>query len=243
MASDQPIRRLSLVDEIVSRVQKEILDGRWMPGQALPPERELAERWGVTRTSLKHALVRMEEVGLIRTKHGVGSIVQDVARDGGADLLKYLVSPGEKPELLFLREILEARSLIAGAFARLAARRRTRKELGELEGILEELAQRKSDPDEAQRIENLFVRALARAGENRVFVFVTNSVSAAYRLDLSTYAEPFRDPEWLEAELRKILLAVGDGDEERAGRVTEAYFDECARRIVARARADKRRSG
>jgi DNA-binding FadR family transcriptional regulator len=241
--AEQPIRRASLVDEIVTRVQKEILDGRWVPGQALPPERELAERWGVNRTSLKYALVRMEEVGLIRTKHGVGSIVQDVARDGGADLLKYLVGPEEQPDLLFLREILESRVYIAGAFAALAARRRTKKDIVELTGILEELAKKISDSAEAQRIENLFMRALARAGQNRVFVFVTNSVSAAYKLDLATYAEPFRDGPWLERELRAILDAVVEGDEATARYATEEYFQECARRVLARAKQDKRRSG
>jgi len=241
--AEQPIRRASLVDEIVSRVQKEILDGRWVPGQALPPERELAERWGVNRTSLKYALVRMEEVGLIRTKHGVGSIVQDVARDGGADLLKYLVGPEEQPDLLFLREILESRVYIAGAFAALAARRRTKKDIVELTGILDELARNVAVPGEAQRMENLFMRALARAGQNRVFVFVTNSVSAAYKLDLATYAEPFRDGEWLERELRSILAAVVEGDEATARYATEEYFQECARRVLARAKQDKRRSG
>src|SRR5262245_19050028 len=125
MSTSEAIRRPSLVDEIVSRVRGEILQGRWAAGQTLPPEREVAERWGVTRTSLKHALVRLEEVGLVRTKHGVGTVVQDVAEEGGADLLKYLVEPGEKPSGLLLREVLEARILIAGDFARLAARRRT----------------------------------------------------------------------------------------------------------------------
>ncbi|HEV8321005.1 MAG TPA: FCD domain-containing protein [Myxococcota bacterium] len=236
-----PIRRTSLVDEIVGRLQREIVDGRLAPGQALPSERELAEKYGVTRASLKQALVRIEEVGLIRTRHGVGSIVQDVQQDGGADLLKYLAPPDGSRDFLFLREILEARCFIGGAIARLAARRRTRKHLAELEQALQELERRRDDPKETQRLENVFVRALGRACGNKVFNFVTNSVSAAYKLDLATYAAPFRDGAWVAAQLRTIQEAVGDGDEAAAGAATEAYFDECGRRVLAQARAGARR--
>lgn len=240
----EPIRRPSLVDEIASRLKRDILDGHHAPGQTLPPERELAARYGVTRTSLKHALVRLEQLGLIRTRHGVGSVVQDVTESGGADLLRYLVPGGARPDARFLREILEARSLIAGGIARMAARRRSAQDLAALQRVLEELSQiDDDDARQAQRLENEFARTLARASGNRAFVLLTNSVSAAYRLDLKTFEPAFRDVVWLELQLRGIHQAVTARDEAGAGLATEAYFDEAARRVLASTRRSRKKEG
>jgi DNA-binding FadR family transcriptional regulator len=236
-ASDPgPIKRTSLVDEIASRIQADILAGRYKPGEALPPERELSERYGVTRTSLKHGLVRLEGLGLIETRHGVGSIVQDVQQSGGADLLKYLVPPDGKIDARFLREMLEARLLIAAAFARLAAKRRKEEDLAKLFEILSQIRRNRDDATEMQRLENLFMRALARASQNRAFILMTNSVSAAYRLSWKTYAEPFKDGAFVERSLAAIYQAVKDKDEAAARRATEAFFEEGAKRILARSR-------
>jgi DNA-binding FadR family transcriptional regulator len=225
---------LSLVDEIAARLQRDILDGSYQPEELLPPERELAERYGVTRTSLKHALVRLEALGLIRTQHGIGSVVQDVSESGGADLLKYVVPAGETPNARLLREILEVRTFVAAAFVRLAARRRTGRDLGDLEALIARLSS--ASPAEAQKLENQFFRALARSSGNRAVQLITNSVSAVYHLDPKTYAEPFKDGAWLRNSLSAILAAVRAADEERARRATERYFDEAARRVLARRR-------
>jgi DNA-binding FadR family transcriptional regulator len=227
------------VDEIAGRIQADILGGRYAPGEALPPERELAERYGVTRTSLKHGLVRLEGLGLIETRHGVGSIVQDVRQSGGADLLKYMVPANGAIEGRFLREILEARMLIGAAFARLAAKRRTQEDLARLRALINEAQKKLRDPAELQRIESHFMRALALATKNRAFGLMANSVGAAYRLSYKTYAEPFKDPEFIERSLDSIYFCIEDGNEEGARKVTEAYFAECAKRILSRGRTQR----
>jgi DNA-binding FadR family transcriptional regulator len=52
----------------------------------------LAAAYGVTRTSLKHALVRLVQAGLLETRHGVGTRARDYARHAGPDLLPMLVA-------------------------------------------------------------------------------------------------------------------------------------------------------
>ena len=228
---DERVRPVSVVDEVAARIQRNILDDRYHVGESLPPERELAQRYGVTRTSLKHALVRLEQLGLIETRHGIGSIVQDVQEAGSADLLKSLIRPGQ-PDAPLVRQLLEARTLIGGAFAKLAAQRRRASDLNELEKLVDELAAHASESRRVQELENAFVRALARASGNRAFLFLTNSVSAAYRLQLRAYEGAFRDGAWVASCLREILDAVRSVDAERARDVTEAYFAESARRAI-----------
>lgn len=233
---ERPLRRTSLVDEIASRLEQEILAGTYAPGTALPSERDLARRYAVTRTSLKHALVRLEQLGMIETRHGVGSIVLDVRQSGGADLLPHLVSAEGSTTRQLLAEVLEARTFVAASFARLAAHRRTEKDLDELGELLERLERDEGGVEEAQKLENSFVRTLARAGRNRAFVLLVNSVSAAYMLHASTYRHAFDDREWLVERLRTILDAVRERDEVRARLAAETYFGESAARMLGKRR-------
>jgi DNA-binding FadR family transcriptional regulator len=237
----EPIKRTTLVDDIAGRIQADILGGRYKPGEGLPPERELSERYGVTRTSLKHGLVRLEELGLIKTRHGVGSIVQDLQQSGGADLLKYLVPADGKTDARFLREILEARLLIAAAFARLAARRRTQEDLARLEALVDQMEAARGDAEELQRLEHAFMRSLARASQNRAFTLMTNSVSAPYRLTWKKYAEPFKDGSFVVGSIRSIFDAVKAKDEEKARATTERFFEESAKRILSGSHPEKGR--
>ena len=236
-----PLRRASLVDRIVDHLKGDIVAGRYEVRSPLPPERELAATLGVTRASLKHALVRLEQLGLIRTRHGVGSIVQDYNKTGSAELLSELGSAiaGERDPTL-LPELLEARTLFAGAFVRLAARRRKPKHLRELKALYRELGDKQGDLREAQRIENEIVRTLARASQNRPFVFLTNSISRAYHANLAAYESQFADVQWVMHALGRVLEAVERGDEAAAQRAVEAYFEEAGRRVISgRARGKK----
>ena len=228
--SPKPIERASVVDGAVDRLEREILRGRYRPGDVLPAERALATVYGITRTSLKHALVRLQQLGLIRTRHGVGSVVQPFEESAGADLIPRLVESDVAPDLF--AEILEARTYVLAAFVRLAAKRRTQAELEQMERLVDELAAAPAnDIETVQRIENYLVRLWVRASRNRAFQLVANSVSAIYRMELETFRPQFSDRKWLVNRLTEIVKAVADRDSDRAGNATERYFEEAARRL------------
>src|SRR5262245_17239611 len=86
------ISRDTIVDALVNRLRDDVLSGRYQPGSYLPPERELADAYQVTRTSLKHAIVRLGQAGLLETRHGVGTRVRDYEQLGGPELLPMLVT-------------------------------------------------------------------------------------------------------------------------------------------------------
>lgn len=229
--ADNPLRRTSLVDEITGRIQAEILDGTYGAGQALPPERELAGRYGVTRTSVKHALVRLEQQGLIETRHGVGSIVQDIEKSGGADLLKYLAAMESLGPKLY-GEILEARSVLVAAFARLATERISDAQIAELTKIHQALDEA-ADYREAEHLEIAFFRVLAGATGNRAVTLVMNSVSAASGAGATeAFASPLRDRGWLKDRLVAILEAIKTRNPERTQAAVERYLGEHAARML-----------
>jgi GntR family transcriptional regulator, phosphonate transport system regulatory protein len=68
---------IHLWQEIFSKLEADIGLGRYSPGDKLPSEAELAQVFEVHRNTVRHALTKLEEKGLIRTEHGAGSFVQE----------------------------------------------------------------------------------------------------------------------------------------------------------------------
>jgi GntR family transcriptional repressor for pyruvate dehydrogenase complex len=68
-------------------LRRAILRGELAVGERLPPERELAAQFGVSRLTLRAALATLDAAGLISVRHGSGYVVRDFVRDGGPDLL------------------------------------------------------------------------------------------------------------------------------------------------------------
>ncbi len=68
----QPIMRSRLHEEIVTIIQKQIMNGTILPGDKLPPEREMAETFHVNRTTVREALRKLENLELLEIRHGDG---------------------------------------------------------------------------------------------------------------------------------------------------------------------------
>ena len=74
----------SVPEYVAERLQRMILAGELAPGEALPAQRTLAERLGVSRTSLREALTVLETLGLVRVRAGKGVFVSDPSADDTA---------------------------------------------------------------------------------------------------------------------------------------------------------------
>ncbi len=91
---------------------KAIVGGEWLPGQKLPPERELAETLGVTRPTLREVLQRLSRDGWVIIKHGRPTVVVDYRNDGGLGVLKSLMNIEEFASKSLIKDWLEFRILI-----------------------------------------------------------------------------------------------------------------------------------
>lgn len=76
------IQSRRLYQQIADQLRNMIDSGEFPPGSYLPPERELAQQFGVSRTSLREALIALEVIGLVRVRVGDGVMV--LARANGA---------------------------------------------------------------------------------------------------------------------------------------------------------------
>ena len=110
-----------------------IVSGAYPSGGRLPPERELAEQFSVSRPTIREAIIALEAQGYVRIKSGSGVYVLPQERTGNS-------TPNHEPARAGSAfELTEARALIEGEAAALAARMVTPEQLNALEQALEEL--------------------------------------------------------------------------------------------------------
>ena len=81
----QRVRQPRLADVITERLEAMLLEGSLKPGEKLPPERELAEHFGVSRPSLREAIQKLAARGLLTSRQGGGTFVAPAARGPRSD--------------------------------------------------------------------------------------------------------------------------------------------------------------
>ncbi len=139
------IRQPKLSDVIEQQLEFLILEGTLRPGEKLPPERELAKQFDVSRPSLREAIQRLEAKGLLLRRQGGGTFVQSSLWQSFSDPLVELLS--DHPESQF--DLLETRHALEGIAAYYAALRSTDEDkdrIRELHHAIE-LAQESGDLD------------------------------------------------------------------------------------------------
>ena len=237
--SESPVEKKSLVDLLADRLREQILSGRYKSGSTLPPERELADSLRVNRTSLKHALMKLEQLGLIAIRHGVGSVVLDPTENAGAELIAHLVFREGGVDGEMLADLMEARTLLGGFLARLAAERRTEDDLARLDDILDRLDDPSQPPAKVQKLELEFFRAMLRATGNQVFVLLANSTFAVYRARASAFVHAFEDRAFVHDALDEVRHAIVEHDARGAEHLTLEYLRENASRMLGIGRKGK----
>ena len=178
---ENAIVKASISKQIAEQLRAAIVDGQFKIGQRLPTEDELAQRYGVSRPSVREALKRLAAQNLVRAKRGPtgGNFViqpsyADLAESlsGAATLL---VGMGA----LDIQEIFEARRSLQGSCLELAAANANLSHIQSLETVL----QRQQDPDISDeafcQADVAFHRALIDATDNGMLRFVMYTVIEA----------------------------------------------------------------
>jgi GntR family transcriptional regulator, transcriptional repressor for pyruvate dehydrogenase complex len=161
-----PLKKTRIHEAIADRIRELILDRRLPPGQPLPSERVLAQRFGVSRGSVRDALRTLETLGLLEMRHGQGTFPRELSVDR-------LVTPLTSV-LRYQRdlqdELLDVRRMFEPAVARAAAIRVTSDDVAALEGVIDAQRRKLAAGKSAIAEDTAFHAALARATHNRVAV-------------------------------------------------------------------------
>jgi len=152
----QAIDSHRLYRRIARHLSELISKGEFRPGERLPPERELAKQLGVSRPSVREALIALEVEGWVEIRVGSGVVVKP---------LRPLPLPSsEEGEGPF--ELLRARAIIEGETAALAAKEATAEEIAEIRAAVEELRRSHSSGQRSESADRRFHVAIAKGAHN-----------------------------------------------------------------------------
>src|SRR5215475_2892019 len=204
-----PIKSTRIYEEIVRQVKSMIAEGRLKGGDRLPPERDLADKFVVSRTSVREALRALESLGLVEIRPGEGTFVRQVSIDSLVEPLALLMVSQREG----IGELFEARRLLEPSLAALAATRATPEEVQEMERILDEQAKEVAAGRTGLAQDAEFHAAIGAAAHNRAITRIAHAVMDLLRQSreesLNTPGRPTRSHE----DHRRLLTAIRARDE------------------------------
>ena len=207
MATLEPIRRSRIYEHIVDQIQHLIQNGELRPGDQLPPERVLAERFQVSRASVREALRALELRGLIAGKQGGGTFIRALSTEDLVPQMASALLVGAEMD-----QLMEVRAMIEPHIAELAALRATPECIQEMEALLDRQAARMSRGEIPIEEDTAFHNALAVSTRNDVLLRLLHLI-----VDLleQSRARWFQSPERPAKSLaghRRVLDAIKRGD-------------------------------
>ncbi|TGE34305.1 FadR/GntR family transcriptional regulator [Desulfosporosinus sp. Sb-LF] len=214
----KPIKTRKIYEQIVDQIGQLVVEGHLKPGDRLPSERELVDRFQVSRSSIREAISALEMMGLIEVRSGEGTYIRQVNIESVVAPLAWMLFIEKDTD----QELYEARKILEVQAAGLAAERADEEEIHGMFKTLEimrlDLALHRSGED----ADHYFHYAIARATHNKILIRLMNTISdtmqKALRNSRAKLAED-RDtdtPQKLYDDHYALYQSIKDHDVERA---------------------------
>jgi GntR family transcriptional regulator, transcriptional repressor for pyruvate dehydrogenase complex len=223
-----------LTSSLIALFKRLIAEGTLSPGDRLPPERELAERTGVSRSSLRQALKVLENMGVISQRVGSGTTLNPVAASILSEPLEFLILV----QGISFQELMEARLIVEPELAARAAERASEDDLHSLRQALAGMEASMTDPARFAQADLSFHQAVYRAAGNRVCTMLFTVVHQSLEsLILTTSRLGLVEPERLVRYHSRIFTAIERGDAEEAHQRMREHLEESSTRLARGAEA------
>jgi GntR family transcriptional repressor for pyruvate dehydrogenase complex len=223
----ETIRKNKVYEEVARQIERLILQ-KLHPGDKLPPERELAEMFGVSRSSIRDAMRSLELVGLVEPRQGAGTVVREVS----ADLLLTPLSNVIAHKRQLVGELLDFRKMLEPPLAARAASHARPEEVAEMEEILRRQSEKLSRGDLAIEEDSEFHYTIAMATGNTVVLKVLDVVMDLLRETRARSLQRKGRPQKSVAGHRRILAAIKRRDPEAAEAAMRQHLQD-VEQIVA----------
>ena len=222
---------------IAEELRTNMLRGVWPVGSRLPPERDLAKHLGVSRPSLREALIALEVEGLIGVKTGSGIYVRAIAprqqsqEPNGADQSRAIAHSWGPLEVMYARSVVEVE------IAALAAKNARRAEVAAMHKGLDLMRQASAQGEFPREGDEAFHLAIAKACGNDVLIYMVQQAWAARDGQLfERLSDYFEHPDsWAKAieEHEVILRAIEVQDPKSARRAMQTHLRNATKRYSA----------
>src|ERR1700758_2561633 len=217
------VRTSRLYEQIVQQIEESILKGDLKAGDQLPAERELAQRFGVSRTAVREAVKALREKGLVEAYSGRGTFITDGTSHAVRQSLDLMVKIGQ-PE--GSNHLAEVRAILEPEIAALAASRIQESELTTMREAVAVMDRSGNDPQAYIEADLDFHLALAEGAANPLILSLLDSIVGLLREQRLRIFRVAGGPERGQFHHKKILEAVEKHDSEKARETMRAHLSQ-----------------
>lgn len=215
------INRTTSSEVIVEQILEEVASGRLAPGAKLPPEREMAEMFGVCRASVREATRALTLMGYLEVFQGKGAFLRKDPPVNGqpADRLGRALGAADSLDLIDIRDILECKA------AALAAERADQGHLAAIQEAVDRMEAEQGDGAGFHQADLEFHQALAQASRNQVLIEIMSLIREKMVRDRDRFLGfEVGDRAECRATARKVVEALKEGKKEEAVKRMEEHL-------------------
>ena len=202
------VKKEKIFEDIVRQIRRLINKGRLKVGDKLPPERDLAQAFKVSRASVREAIRVLESAGLVKTYVGDGTYVETGSVENLVKPLATVVVGGRET----LMEIFAVRKMFEPELAYLAAESATADEISELKRILGQQRKKMGNPGLVTEIDYSFHHFLAKMAKSQVFLKLYNTLAELINQTREEFLQEGDRPQKSVDGHAEILSAIEKGN-------------------------------
>ncbi|QDO95846.1 FadR family transcriptional regulator [Ferrovibrio terrae] len=237
-------RATGLSATLAGRLAALIHAGDLGPGDRLPTEKQLVERFAVSRAVVREAIARLKTDGFVESRQGSGAFV--AAKPGLANFRIVAQSKGTgQLDTADLAHVFELRGVIEVGMAELAAQRRTKADIAALDAAFMQMQQALEQGGDGADADDAFHAAIATAAHNpylaQFAAFLAQHFSATRRLTWQPEARQSGSTLAAQAEHLDLVKAILQGNAEAAGFAARRHIAGAAARYQAAQPAQKKK--
>jgi len=212
----QPIRPKKVSAQISDQIRSSILNGEFKPGDKLPPERELAEMFGVSRPSVREALNLLSASGMVESYQGGGTVVRSLVEAAGGGPLAGLIKQERERAL----DVIEVRKGLEAWTAFYAAQRALPDDLRRMQQVLDGMQRNLVSLQPSEDLDANFHILVAKATHNVVWLHLMQSIFDAMKeFQQGVWRAVYltgEDQQRLYAHHLEVFAAISARDAEKA---------------------------
>ena len=231
------IRQKTIVDQVMSQIKELIASGKYNPGDKIPTELELAESFGVGRSSIREAIKIFNYMGVLESRAAKGTYVQERSNISTEALTwSLLLGQDDKEEMIDLRGAIES-----GCILQLTENLKNRQAgametVKKLESIVTSMKQALLSESREQMIEYdfQFHYTIIEDSGNTLFVSLYNTLRSFLYDEIDQSQTDYSDPSLIPEEHRALIEAFKTGDRMAAQTAYESHIRNIKTRLAHR---------
>ncbi len=219
---DNPKEKLS--SRISRSIQMDILNGLYPPESRLPSERDLALQFKVSRVTIREAMEKLEQLGMVEKRPNSGSYVCDLPARASISLLTEIMNHGESVDAAFLMALLDFRQVIEVYSARRAARNASSADIVLMKKTIAQMKRNLDDTETVSRLNVDLHTDLNRLSGNLVIQLLFNSFKSVYTYYMDVFHRLPEASKDIVLHYEKLVAAIEARDDQYAAHVMEALL-------------------